>query len=137
MAFLWRTGTSTEVESPGISFSTALAPRIVISALLVVGLFYSLLMLNTFRQWGDKMDRAWKEYLSDCHDAPQKASYFLGKRKSKRSTNIFDSFGLKPDCDMMPPIGVFVPRPPAPEPIVREPSGYHPSYTVRPRHRFR
>ena len=72
MTFVWRTGT-TDPPLPPLSPHAALGPRIVISSVLGLGLIYFLLVLNTFRRYGDDMDKAWiarvtgwaREKLSD------------------------------------------------------------------------
>jgi len=59
MAFVWRTGTS-DGSHPLLSQHAALGPRIAISAVLALGVIYSLLIINTFRRYGDAMDKAWR-----------------------------------------------------------------------------
>jgi len=61
MSFVWRTGTSEDVNVHAISPRDALGPRIAITAVLSLGLIYFLLIVSTFRRYGDIMDRAWQQ----------------------------------------------------------------------------
>jgi len=57
MAFIWRTGTGNTVLT---SSHDALWPRIVLTVVLGVGVLYFILIMTTFRRYGDIMDRAWR-----------------------------------------------------------------------------
>ena len=61
MTFVWRAGTADERTGPTASFAQALAPRIIISAVLAVGALYFVLVVQTFARYGDLMDRRWRE----------------------------------------------------------------------------
>ncbi|KAL1734200.1 hypothetical protein EV714DRAFT_269123 [Schizophyllum commune] len=61
MTFVWRAGTADERTGPTASFAQALAPRIIISAVLAVGAIYFVLVCQTFARYGDLMDRRWRE----------------------------------------------------------------------------
>ena len=58
VAFVWRAGTTDPPYGP-LSPRAALGPRLAISSVLGLGLIYFLLVLNTFRRYGDDMDKAW------------------------------------------------------------------------------
>lgn len=60
MAFVWRTGTVDTVDSWVLSHKVALGLRVAISAVLGLGTLYFLLILNTFRRYGDVMDKTWQ-----------------------------------------------------------------------------
>ncbi|KAL1742458.1 hypothetical protein HDZ31DRAFT_65949 [Schizophyllum fasciatum] len=61
MTFVWRAGTADERTAPAASFTQALAPRVVISAVLALGAVYFVLVVQTFARYGDLMDRRWRE----------------------------------------------------------------------------
>lgn len=61
MTFVWRAGTTDERTQPSATYAQALAPRIVISAVLAVGAIYFVLVVQTFARYGDLMDRRWRE----------------------------------------------------------------------------
>jgi hypothetical protein len=63
MAFVWRAGTTDPPYSP-LSRHAALGPRIAISGVLGLGLIYFLLVLNTFRRYGDIMDKNWTDRVA-------------------------------------------------------------------------
>ena len=68
MTFVWRAGTADERTGPTASFAQALAPRIIISAVLAVGALYFVLVVQTFARYGDLMDRRWRERVQDILD---------------------------------------------------------------------
>ncbi|KAK7036130.1 hypothetical protein R3P38DRAFT_2910716 [Favolaschia claudopus] len=61
MAFAWRTGAANDPEEGALSHNAALGLRIGTSALLVVALVYFILIIRTFRKYGDSMDKKWNE----------------------------------------------------------------------------
>ncbi|KAJ7738783.1 hypothetical protein B0H16DRAFT_1891250 [Mycena metata] len=61
MAFTWRTGAIGEPVQTALSHNIAQGLRIGVSALLAVAFIYFLLVVNTFRKYGDGMDRRWNE----------------------------------------------------------------------------
>ena len=61
MSFVWRTGTSEDVNIQVLSPRDALGPRIAITVVFSLGLIYFLLIVSTFRRYGDMMDRAWQQ----------------------------------------------------------------------------
>jgi hypothetical protein len=63
MTFVWRSGTS-DGSTPPLSQHDALGPRIAISTVLGLGAVYLVLILNTFRQYGDAMDKAWSQRVT-------------------------------------------------------------------------
>ncbi|KAF8994701.1 hypothetical protein BDQ17DRAFT_1251443 [Cyathus striatus] len=56
--FVWRTGPGGDAGPP--STSNPLWPRVVISAVLGLGLIYFVLIIATLRRYGDAMDRSWR-----------------------------------------------------------------------------
>ncbi|KAF6742560.1 hypothetical protein DFP72DRAFT_1053949 [Ephemerocybe angulata] len=60
MSIVWQTGT-TDPEPPFLASKDILAPRVVVSAVLALGLVYLSLITGTLRRYGDLMDQAWKE----------------------------------------------------------------------------
>ncbi|KAJ7215369.1 hypothetical protein GGX14DRAFT_326734, partial [Mycena pura] len=65
MAFTWRTGAVNDPD-PGTPISPIVARglRIAVSAVLVLGLIYFFLVVETFRKYGDVMDQRWKEKVT-------------------------------------------------------------------------
>ncbi|PPQ74666.1 hypothetical protein CVT24_003823 [Panaeolus cyanescens] len=59
MAYVWRTGTTADDGREIMSSNAALAPRIVVSCVLCLGLIYFILIASTLRRYGDLMDQAW------------------------------------------------------------------------------
>ena len=57
MAFIWRTGTG---NTSLVSSPDALWPRIVLSVVLGMGVLYFILIMSTFRRYGNMMDKAWR-----------------------------------------------------------------------------
>ncbi|KAF9044282.1 hypothetical protein BJ165DRAFT_189732 [Panaeolus papilionaceus] len=65
MAFVWRTGTQGDSGGGVMSASDALAPRIVVSCILCLGLIYFILIASTLRRYGDLMDQAWQRRIQN------------------------------------------------------------------------
>ncbi|KAJ7797468.1 hypothetical protein B0H14DRAFT_2389724 [Mycena olivaceomarginata] len=63
MAFTWRTGAADDYASI-ILPRTALALRIGVSAVLLLALIYLLLIIDTFKRYGDALDTRWKEKVA-------------------------------------------------------------------------
>jgi hypothetical protein len=63
MAFTWRTGATDDYASMIVP-RTALALRIGVSAVLLLALIYLLLIIDTFKRYGDAMDTRWKEKVA-------------------------------------------------------------------------
>ncbi|KAF8805054.1 hypothetical protein BYT27DRAFT_7193587 [Phlegmacium glaucopus] len=63
MAFVWRTGTIDDVNQTPITSHDALAPRIILTIVLSLGLVYLILIAGTFRRYGTMMDRAWRNHV--------------------------------------------------------------------------
>lgn len=82
MAFVWRTGTVDAITSSTLSQKTALGPRVAISAVLGLGVLYFLLILNTFRRYGDVMDKAWQARVAGWR---QMIGYGHGRHHSSSS----------------------------------------------------
>ncbi|KAJ7029771.1 hypothetical protein C8F04DRAFT_1115827 [Mycena alexandri] len=61
MAFTWRTGATGDTVHAALSHNTAQGLRIGVSAVLAVALIYFLLVVKTFRKYGDAMDRRWRQ----------------------------------------------------------------------------
>jgi hypothetical protein len=60
MAFVWRTGTIEDASQTPITSHDALAPRIIVTLVLSLGLIYLILIRSTFQRYGTAMDRAWR-----------------------------------------------------------------------------
>lgn len=60
MAFVWRTGTIEDASQTPITSHDALAPRIIVTLVLSLGLVYLILIRSTFQRYGTAMDRAWR-----------------------------------------------------------------------------
>ncbi|KIJ40727.1 hypothetical protein M422DRAFT_173447, partial [Sphaerobolus stellatus SS14] len=52
MAFVWRTGTSSDSISPHVTFADALVARVIVTSILAIGLLYFGLILITLRRYG-------------------------------------------------------------------------------------
>ncbi|PPQ72920.1 hypothetical protein CVT24_000194 [Panaeolus cyanescens] len=65
MSYVWRTGTDIDTTREPFTASQALAPRIVVSVVLFLGLVYLLKITTTLRRYGAIMDRAWQVRLQD------------------------------------------------------------------------
>lgn len=63
MTFVWRSGTS-DGSTSLLSRHDALGPRIAISTVLGLGAVYLVLILDTFRRYGDTMDKAWSQRVA-------------------------------------------------------------------------
>lgn len=60
MSFVWRTGSVLDPETRSSSQSAALATRIAVTSVLGLGVLYFTYMAYTFSQYGEAMDKAWK-----------------------------------------------------------------------------
>ncbi|KAF9564916.1 hypothetical protein CPC08DRAFT_630547, partial [Agrocybe pediades] len=60
MSFIWRTSPQDSNPSNPLSSTILLIIRTVISSILGIGFIYGVLILRTFRRYGQVMDRAWK-----------------------------------------------------------------------------
>jgi len=63
MAFIWRSGTGDTSPPTPLSKSATLGIRITITVIVAVGAIYGFLILNTFKYYGTRMDKAWKERI--------------------------------------------------------------------------
>lgn len=78
MAFVWRTGSTSDGNIVPLSPAHALGPRVTITTLLILGVFYFLAITNTFRRYGAVMDEAWKDRVIQwAQDKSSKSSNFL------------------------------------------------------------
>jgi hypothetical protein len=70
MAFIWRSGTGDDGTSPPPSLSkgATLGIRITITIVVAIGVIYGFLILNTFKLYGTRMDKAWKERIDGWLD---------------------------------------------------------------------
>ncbi|KAF7343297.1 hypothetical protein MVEN_01762000 [Mycena venus] len=97
MAFTWRTG-AVDDNTPMLVPHTALALRIGVSAVLLLALIYLLLIIDTFKRYGDTMDARWKEkvarWTSESRSSTLKASY---KSEDSPVANWIRSSVLPPD----------------------------------------
>ena len=59
MSFVWRTGTTDDANRGPMTPEDALAFRIIVTAVLSLGLIYFTLIASTLRRYGEMMDRAW------------------------------------------------------------------------------
>lgn len=99
MAFVWRTGTVDAITSSMLSQETALGPRVAISAVLGLGVLYFLLILNTFRRYGDVMDKAWRARVAGWR---QMIGYGRGGYHSSSSYSRDDrEYTLRPSIPSM------------------------------------
>ncbi|PPR01360.1 hypothetical protein CVT24_006314 [Panaeolus cyanescens] len=63
MSFIWRTGNGVEV--PALSSTAIFAFKIFISSTLGLGMLYGILIIHTFRRYGQSMDRRWKRRIDE------------------------------------------------------------------------
>ena len=63
MAFIWRSGTDDSSRPPSLSKRATLGIRITITIVVGIGAIYGFLILNTFKRYGARMDKAWKERI--------------------------------------------------------------------------
>lgn len=107
MSFVWRTGTSEDVNIHAISPRDALGPRIAITVVFSLGLIYFLLIVSTFRRYGDMMDRAWQQrvlgwaqeklgYVYAPPPRPYRPSYADKPRSYEPTTRYPTSFAQHP-----------------------------------------
>ncbi|TFK37838.1 hypothetical protein BDQ12DRAFT_140222 [Crucibulum laeve] len=75
MAFIWRTGTISNQNTPLLTAMDAFAPRTFISVVLGLGIIYFILIMLTFRRYGDAMDRAWHQRVIGWTQEKLTASY--------------------------------------------------------------
>ncbi|KIM38484.1 hypothetical protein M413DRAFT_242292 [Hebeloma cylindrosporum] len=59
MSFVWRTGTTADVDRGPMTPEDALAFRIIVTVVLSLGLIYFVLIASTLRRYGEMMDHAW------------------------------------------------------------------------------
>ncbi|KAG6831407.1 hypothetical protein H0H87_005228 [Tephrocybe sp. NHM501043] len=78
MAFVWRTGAGGLESQLNLSARAELAVRIVISAILGLGVLYFALILNTLRRYGDSMDKQFKRDLELMTKAKRQRSHAYG-----------------------------------------------------------
>ena len=60
MSFIWRTGVADTTTPTGLSNTSLLIIRIVMSVVLGIGVLYGILIMTTFQRYGLVMDKAWK-----------------------------------------------------------------------------
>ncbi|PPR01619.1 hypothetical protein CVT24_005846 [Panaeolus cyanescens] len=65
MTFVWRTGAATDSDHQPSSDHRILAPRIVVSVILALGIIYLALILKTLRRYGSQMDKVWQIRIRD------------------------------------------------------------------------
>ncbi|KAF9525924.1 hypothetical protein CPB83DRAFT_507209 [Crepidotus variabilis] len=63
MSFIWRTSSADSAPPQPLSPGGLLAVRIVLTVVLGLGVVYSVLIILTFRRYGEAMDRQWKERI--------------------------------------------------------------------------
>src|SRR6266446_5006279 len=63
MSFVWHTSTHSTNPPPDLSKGSLLAIRLIITIILGLSVLYCGLILSTFSQYGECMDRAWKERI--------------------------------------------------------------------------
>ncbi|KAJ6566841.1 hypothetical protein B0H19DRAFT_1067115 [Mycena capillaripes] len=61
MAFTWRTGATEDSVDTSLSQNAARGLRVGVSVVLTLALVYFFLILKTFREYGDVMDKKWTE----------------------------------------------------------------------------
>jgi hypothetical protein len=59
MSLVWRTGTTDDANRGPMTPEDAFAFRIIVTAVLSLGLIYFTLIASTLRRYGEMMDRAW------------------------------------------------------------------------------
>lgn len=78
MGFVWRTGSTSDGNIVPLSPTQALGPRVTISIILILGVFYFLAMANTFRRYGAVMDEVWKDRVIQwAQEKSSRSSNFL------------------------------------------------------------
>jgi uncharacterized membrane protein len=65
MSFVWRASPSTSVPQPPPSDCVLLTIRILLTLILAIGFSYGVLVILTFRRYGEPMDKAWKMRLDE------------------------------------------------------------------------
>ena len=68
MSFVWRTGTTDDANRGPMTPKDALALRIIVTAVLSLGLIYFTLIASTLRRYGEMMDRAWQRRILYQYD---------------------------------------------------------------------
>jgi hypothetical protein len=63
MSFVWRTGTTDDANRGPMTPEDALAFRIIVTAVLSLGLIYFTLIASTLRRYGEMMDQAWQRRI--------------------------------------------------------------------------
>ncbi|RXW18008.1 hypothetical protein EST38_g7847 [Candolleomyces aberdarensis] len=79
MAFVWRTGpdiTSESTASPGDVHMIIL--RGAVSGILAMGCIHAVLIMTTFRQYGQEMDRVWRQRINRWIDERTDSPLILG-----------------------------------------------------------
>ena len=77
LSFVWRTGSTNDpAQRPGLSPTGALGPRIAVSAVLVLGLWYFVLIVRTLQRYGGPRYRKayWRPGGTDGVGSPLPAS---------------------------------------------------------------
>jgi len=78
MSYIWRTSPQDSDPPTPLSKEALLVIRVVISSILGLGLVYGALVLNTFRRYGEVMDRAWKGRIDGWIREKMSGSYPMG-----------------------------------------------------------
>ncbi|KIK00476.1 hypothetical protein K443DRAFT_610856 [Laccaria amethystina LaAM-08-1] len=97
MSFVWRAGTSEDVNIHAISPRDALGPRIAITVVFSLGLIYFLLIVSTFRRYGDMMDRAWQQRVWGW--AQEKLGYQFVPQPRPYPSPVYSSYAERPQPD--------------------------------------
>jgi len=63
VTFVWQIGAVEDTKPHLVTRAGALAPRIVVSILLILGVAQFMLVVSTLRHYGSDMDRAWKRRI--------------------------------------------------------------------------
>lgn len=82
MSFVWRTGTTEDANIVPLTPSEARIPRALITFFLALGVIYFFLIANTFRRYGDSMDRAWQQRIIGW--TQEKLGHMYGSKSSFR-----------------------------------------------------
>ena len=64
MSLVWRTGTTDDADRGPMTPEDAFAFRIIVTAVLSLGLIYFVLIASTLRKYGEMMDQAWHRRLA-------------------------------------------------------------------------
>lgn len=64
MSLIWRGGTAADTNRSPMTQNQALAGRISLTVLLVIGIIYLMLVILTLRHFGDQMDEEWQQRLA-------------------------------------------------------------------------